>query len=77
MSNQHENAKQQPLTSEELRQNILTQIETTKHLIAELSDEELESVAGGNLTNLLHGDVKGFLEPGARASGAISPWIVR
>ena len=47
MSNQPENEKQQTLTSEEVRQHMLSEIEVSKQEIAELSDEELEAVAGG------------------------------
>ena len=49
MSNQAENEKQQPETvaPEEVRQFILAEIEASKQAIAELSDEELEEVAGG------------------------------
>jgi hypothetical protein len=46
MSNQPENDVQQPLTPEEVRQYALAEIESTKQVIAELSDEELEEIAG-------------------------------
>jgi hypothetical protein len=46
MSNQPENDVQQPLTPEEVRQYALAEIEATKQVIAELSDEELEEIAG-------------------------------
>jgi hypothetical protein len=46
MSNQPENDVQQPLTPEEVRQYTLAEIEATKQVIAELSDEELEEIAG-------------------------------
>ena len=50
MSNQAENEKQQPETvaPEVVRQFILAEIEASKPVIAELSDEELEEVAGGS-----------------------------
>jgi hypothetical protein len=47
MSNQSENEMQQALTPEEVRQHLLTELETNQQAIAELSDEELEAVAGG------------------------------
>jgi hypothetical protein len=53
MSNQDENGKQQAPTSEELRQSILTQLEASGQSIEELSDEELEGVAGGGFLHFL------------------------
>src|SRR5689334_17575806 len=49
MSNQPENENQQAetITTEELREFLLTEIEASKQAIAELSDEQLEEVAGG------------------------------
>ena len=49
MSNQPENENQQPetFTPEEVRQSILAEIEATQQAITELSDEQLEEVAGG------------------------------
>jgi hypothetical protein len=46
MSNQPEN-EQQSMTAEEVRQYILAELEAGKKAIAELSDEQLEEVAGG------------------------------
>jgi hypothetical protein len=52
MSNQPENEMQQSLTPEEVRQSVLDEIDATKQTIADLSDEELEEIAGaaGTLT---------------------------
>ena len=47
MSNQSENEMQQTLTPEEVRQHLLTELEADQQAIAELSEEELEAVAGG------------------------------
>jgi len=49
MSNQPENENQQAETvsAEELREYLLTELETSKQAIAELSDEQLEEIAGG------------------------------
>ncbi len=50
MSNQSENEIQQTPTPtpEEVRQHLLTEIEASKQTIEELSDEELEQIAGGH-----------------------------
>lgn len=53
MSNQPEQANQQSQTSEEVRQHLLTQIEASKQAIDELSDEELEGVAGGGFLHFM------------------------
>ena len=47
MSNQFENENQQTIAPEEVRQSLLAELEEGKQAIAELSDEELEEVAGG------------------------------
>ncbi len=49
MSNQPENENQQAETvsAEELRECLLTELEASKQAVAELSDEQLEAVAGG------------------------------
>ena len=49
MSNQPEHENQQPksVTPEEVRQSILAELEASKQAITELSDEQLEEVAGG------------------------------
>ena len=47
MSNQAENENQQTVTPEEVRQYMLAELDASKETIAELSDEELEEVAGG------------------------------
>src|SRR5690349_18554654 len=50
MSNQSENEMQQTPTPEEVRQHLLTEIEASKQTIEELSEEELEQVAGGRFS---------------------------
>jgi hypothetical protein len=55
MSNQPENEQTEIVTSEEVRQYVLAEIDATKQVIAELSDEELEEVAGGVLGYSLPG----------------------
>jgi hypothetical protein len=54
MSNQPENEMQQTLTPEEVRQYALAEIEASKQAIADLSDEELEEIAGaaGSLSGM-------------------------
>jgi hypothetical protein len=47
MSNQPENEQTEIMTPEEVRQYVLAEIDATKQAIAELSEEELEEVAGG------------------------------
>ena len=47
MSDQIENENQQTASPEEVRQYILAELEASKQTIAELSDEQLEQVAGG------------------------------
>jgi hypothetical protein len=46
MSNQPENEMQQTPTPEEVRQYLLAEIETSQQVVAKLSDEELEEIAG-------------------------------
>ena len=48
MSNQPENTNQQPetVTPEEVRQSLLAELQASKQVIAELSDEQLETIAG-------------------------------
>jgi hypothetical protein len=50
MSNQPENENQQYVTPEEVRQFLLTELDASKQVIEELSDEQLEEVAGGGLS---------------------------
>src|SRR5690242_13505694 len=57
MSNQPENEMQQTPTPEEVRQYALAEIEVTKQVITELSDEELEEIAGAALGAQLSGMV--------------------
>ncbi len=47
MSDQAENENQQTVTPEEVRQSMLAELDASQEAIAELSDEELEEVAGG------------------------------
>ena len=49
MSDQIENEMQQTqtVTPEEVRQQLMAEIEATRQTITELNDEELEEVAGG------------------------------
>jgi hypothetical protein len=49
MSNQpeYENQQSETVTPEEVRQFLLAEIEANKQAIAELSDEQIEEVAGG------------------------------
>src|SRR6476661_10934092 len=47
MSNQSENEKQQPQASEEVRQFLLAELDASKQAIEELSNEQLEAIAGG------------------------------
>lgn len=50
MSNQPENENQQTVTPEEVREYLLAELEASKQTIAELSDEQLEEVAGGGIS---------------------------
>ncbi len=47
MSNQPEQENQQTATPQEMRQALLAELEAGEQAIAELSDEQLEEVAGG------------------------------
>jgi glucokinase len=47
MLNQSEHENQQSLNAQELRQSLLAEFEASKQAIIELSDEQLEEVAGG------------------------------
>jgi hypothetical protein len=49
MSNQAEPDQQQPetVTSQEVREYLLAELEASQQAISELSDEQLEEVAGG------------------------------
>jgi hypothetical protein len=47
MSDQPENDIQQSSTREEVRQSLLAEIDASKQAITDLSDEELEAIAGG------------------------------
>lgn len=58
MSNSPEHEKQQTMTCEEVRQQLLASSSTSQQAIAELSDEQLEEVAGGGLSTMLKG-IKG------------------
>ena len=52
MSDQPENEKQQSatVTSQELREVLLAELDASKQVIAELSEEQLEEIAGGGLS---------------------------
>ena len=54
MSNQFENETQPTMTPEEERQRLLSEMDASQQAIAELSDEELEAVAGGAALNPNH-----------------------
>jgi hypothetical protein len=47
MSNQPENEIQPSSTLEEVRQSLLAELDASKQTITDLSDEELEAIAGG------------------------------
>ena len=47
MSNQYENEKQQSWTPQDARQFLLTELDARQQAIAELSDDQLEAMAGG------------------------------
>ena len=49
MSDQPEYETQEPSTAQELRQSLLDAIDTQRQVVDDLSDEELEIVAGGIL----------------------------
>jgi hypothetical protein len=51
MSNQPEQENQQPepMTSQELRQSILAELEANQQVIAQLSDEQLTEIVGGTI----------------------------
>jgi hypothetical protein len=44
---EHENQQPQVMTPEEVRQSLLTELEANQQAITELSEEELEAIAGG------------------------------
>ncbi len=46
MSNQSENEMQQSPTPEEVRQYVLAELEVTRQVIEDLSDEELDEITG-------------------------------
>jgi lactobin A/cerein 7B family class IIb bacteriocin len=49
MSEQTTRDKQNPMTPQELRERMLEELEAGKKAIADLSEEELEAVAGGGV----------------------------
>ena len=62
MSNQPEHDNQQPetITSEEMRQSILTELEASKQEIAELNDDQLMEIAGAGQGIGFTGTMKGL-----------------
>ncbi len=52
MSDQMANENQQNMTPEEVRQQLLAELEISQQAITELSDEQLEEVAGGAFLTL-------------------------
>jgi hypothetical protein len=61
MSNQPENEMRQILTPEEVRQSLFAEIEASKQTILDLSNEQLEEVAGAlSLTGALVGLKRGW-----------------
>jgi hypothetical protein len=58
MSNQSENKMQQTQTPEEIRQHLLAQVEASKKTLEDLSEEELEAVAGGSFLHSLVSAIK-------------------
>ena len=59
MSNQFENENQQTIAPEEVRQSLLAELEEGKQAIAELSDEDLEEIAGGRFGSFLGKEIAG------------------
>jgi hypothetical protein len=68
MPNQPEHENQQLL---ELRQSLLSQLESSQQVITELSDEQLEQVAGGSLWGLASKEGLKIVGKGL-AGGAVS-----
>ncbi len=60
MSDQQNSAHQQPLISEEIRQQMPAHLDASKQAIAELSEEQLESVTGGASNGSLRGKLRSF-----------------
>src|SRR5690349_10981779 len=57
MSEQPNQTEQSALTPQELRQRMLEELEVSKQVIEEISDEELEAVAGGASAVRISADV--------------------
>src|SRR5579884_971027 len=53
MSEQLDQTEQSAMTPQELRQHMLEELEASKQAIEELSDEELEAVAGGGFSTII------------------------
>jgi hypothetical protein len=71
MSNQPEDEMQQTLTSEEVRQPLLAEIEASKQAVVELSNERLEEVVGGlSLRGGIVGLKQGWSNASSMAKGA-------
>ncbi len=62
MSNHPQQNAQQPMTTQEIRECLLSELESSKRALQELSDEELTEVVGGLGFS---GAVKGFKMAGA------------
>jgi hypothetical protein len=65
MSNQPENEMQQSetITPQELREALLSELEASKQAIAELSDEQLEEIAGGAIGTVYHAPTISWTPP--------------
>ena len=69
MSDQPNQTTQPAQHPRELRQQMLEQLETSKQAIEELSDEELEEVAGGWLPGVPGGKALSVIADAAQAVG--------
>jgi len=70
---EHENQPSQIMTPNEVRQSLLAELEANQQAITELSEEELETIAGGSFWK---GFVKGF-EIGAVDTLSIGSLFIR
>ena len=76
MSNQPENENQQTITTEEVRQYLLDELDASQQAVVELSEEELETISGGAAINPNHPIAKISLFLG-RIEGGISRYLRR